>query len=223
MKESEDIKKLRGLNLKCLLDRCNLKQKDLCIYGLGLYPGTISAFIKGDTKTYITKDQAYKLRDVFRNLKKDFPEKNIIVPRIEYLLGEDPFPTEEDMVEGIRKDKINKYGNAHAAIINMFKYSLSKKEIDTIINPWTYDDYRNQGYDDQDIMEMYQEAFEQSDCQENDFPISVDTKTKKIIMFSQFQYYMKELEEFSDYLIWKLLNLPREKTIIKPFTMEHYE
>lgn len=196
MKESEDIKKLRGFNLKRLLDRCNLKQKDLCNYGLGLYPGTISAFIKGDAKTYITKDQAYKLRDIFRYLKKDFPEKNIIVPSIEYLLGEISYPTIEEA-----KQMHEKLSDIENEYLDEYIYCL----LDNSINNLGY--YTNDnGYFFPDLSDNVSDDFIIDLYKKDNYKLFSDNTPDKTITRNIFDEFKSKLLEYSNYLAWQILN-----------------
>lgn len=197
MKVSEEVRKLRGFNLKCLLDRCNLKQTDLCIYGLGLYDSTISAFIKGNTKQYITRDQAYKLRDIFRYLKRDFPEKNIIVPSIEYLLGEVLSPTMEEVKEAHKMGFEMENDILDEDVYSLLGISMKNHGYYMDDNGWFYPEYSDNVSDEFKLHLFYKDNYNL--ILDNDIP-------DKVITNNDFEEFKSKLLEYSNYLAWQILN-----------------
>lgn len=187
MKKDEEIRKIRGKNLKSLLDRCNLHQKDLCRYSTsGLHPSTISNFIKLNGKSYINESNAYTLIDVFSKLKKDFPEKDIIIPTKEYLLGETSYPTKEEAEQQHELD--NK--NIEPGVYFMLQYSMSELGYSA-----DGDDY------------FFSDSNKESDLiidLTKDDPLSFIPE--KSITKDEFEEYKNKLLEYSYFLAWQILN-----------------
>lgn len=122
MKYNEELMKKRGKNLKAYFERFGLVPSMVCFEkytiiwncpnpynGHSLKPSEVSGWFKGgylDKKTNkkrggLSKEKASTFIEVIQYLRSNYPDiyTHYPVPRLEYLLGDDEYMTEEDFFQ----------------------------------------------------------------------------------------------------------------------------
>lgn len=211
MKLDENIVKKRANHLKYTLMINKLNQNALEFYPNGISSSSVSKIIncKGE---YLTEYQVDKVIRILEKYKEDFPNRQFLIPRKEYLLGIDDYMTERDYTFLSRKDRIRDIEDKIEAFTFLFENSLSKYGgmIEAAHLPSYEESQEVYDYDDETLIKLYEESLNKSDNPNDDFVFEYIKSSKDDkpipISYNDWLDYMDEIEKYSDYLLWRIIN-----------------